>query len=250
MAKHAIIRRPGKEFQSCLSTHPDRNRISFTRAIEQHIVYGNLLKELGIEVITLPPLENHPDACFVEDTVVVHGNKAIIANTRMRERQGEHESIADLLKDYLSVEQLAGEAYLEGGDVIHLDDGLIVGLTSRTNQQGINIMEHTLQVNVQIVHKPSIMHLKSHVTYLKDDWVIGEKEFLKHSVFSEFSKIELEQKEAYASNTLTLDEVVIMPRGYDNAVKSVREQGFEVQTIDTTQFCFCDGALTCLSIIF
>lgn len=41
-----------------------------------------------------------------------------------------------------------------------------------------------------------------------------------------------------------------MAEGYDTAQQMVRETGFDVLSLDVSEIQKCDGALTCLSILF
>ncbi|MCA1782307.1 MAG: N(G),N(G)-dimethylarginine dimethylaminohydrolase, partial [Intrasporangiaceae bacterium] len=53
-----------------LLTFQDRTTIDVDRARAQHAAYVALLEGLGVEIVRAPPAPDHPDACFVEDTVV------------------------------------------------------------------------------------------------------------------------------------------------------------------------------------
>ena len=72
MAKRAIVRPPGRSYCNCISSHPEHSRLDLDLALVQHQEYVRTLSELGLEVIELSPRDDLPDACFVEDTVVVH----------------------------------------------------------------------------------------------------------------------------------------------------------------------------------
>jgi dimethylargininase len=60
----------------------------------------------------------------------------------------------------------------------------------------------------------------------------------------------LDDEDSYAANTLTIGEVVLMPAGFDGAASKVREAGYEVLSMEVSEFEKCEGALTCLSILF
>jgi len=54
----------------------------------------------------------------------------------------------------------------------------------------------------------------------------------------------------YAADTLTIDDTVLMPAGRERAHELVREAGFKVIALDMSEIEKCDGAMTCLSLIF
>ena len=52
--KKAIVREPGDNYQSCISSHPLKKSLDITRARKQHQIYCQTLEELGMELIKLP----------------------------------------------------------------------------------------------------------------------------------------------------------------------------------------------------
>ncbi|MFW9816478.1 MAG: arginine deiminase family protein, partial [Candidatus Thorarchaeota archaeon] len=170
--KIAIVRRPGKTFKRCLSQHPLHQTVDVGLALKQHSEYCQVLSELGLELIRLEPNDKHPDACFVEDTVVVHKGRAIITRMAKESRRGESQRVEEVLSEYKQIESVKEPGTLEGGDVIHLEDSLICGITDRTNHDGATQMEHWLQTYVHRMEDPTIMHIKSHVTYLGKDMIV------------------------------------------------------------------------------
>jgi len=165
MPKHALVRQPGERYTGCISSHPLRHTVDVSLARDQHAKYCNTLKDLGIEVITLPRDDEHPDACFVEDNAVIHRGKALICRMAKESRRGEEGAVEKLLKEYMEVKRAVAPATVEGGDVIHLPDRLVSGVTERTNPGGIVQMEAWLGVAVNTIVDPRIVHLKSYVTY-------------------------------------------------------------------------------------
>lgn len=58
-------------------------------AKRQHENFVRLLRELGLDVIELPPDENLPDCVFVEDTAVVCNGTALITRPAAAHRAKE-----------------------------------------------------------------------------------------------------------------------------------------------------------------
>jgi dimethylargininase len=249
MPKLAITREPGDAYHKCISCHPLRHTIDIRRAREQHAAYRRALRELGLEVIEMPRDDRNADSCFVEDTAVVHGARALICRPAKESRRGEVGPVEEMLKRFLRTERASDPATVEGGDVIHLRDRLVSGVTERTNREGVRQMADWLDVKVDTVEDPRIMHLKSYATYLGRDTVVATEKFAKHPVFSGIRVIVLPDDQAYAADTLTIGDTVLMAKGYPAAHELVRRAGFEVVVLETSEFAKCDGALTCLSII-
>lgn len=248
--KRALVREPGCLYPRCISSHPLRHTINIKRARRQHAEYCSILSELGLDVIKLPRDDEHPDSCFVEDNAVVCGGKALICRMAKESRRGEEVAVEEFLSQYMPIKKVEPPATLEGGDVIHLHNRLISGLTERTNTLGVAQMEAWLGVRIETIRDPTIAHLKSYITYLGKGTMIMTKKYSNHPILDHFEKLIVPEKEWYAANTLTIGDVVLMPQGYPRSVRMVKEAGFEVISLNVSEFTKCEGALTCLSILF
>lgn len=250
MPKHALVREPGARYRRCISSHPLHHTVDVRRARAQHAKYCRTLSELGIEVIAIPRDDIHPDSCFVEDNAVIHGGRALICRMAKESRRGEEDAIEEALREYREVKRATAPATVEGGDVIHLPDRLISGMTPRTNPEGVAQMEAWLGVPVETIIDPGIVHLKSYVTYLGDNTMIATEAYARHPILKGFTVLKVPSEEGYAANTLAIGDTVLMPRGRPRAQAMVREAGFDVVPLDVSEFEKCEGALTCLSLLF
>ncbi len=250
MYEHALVRPPPKTFNNCISSHPEHHTLDYPLARRQHSAYCNVLSELGIEVIILPKDETHPDSCFVEDTAVVRGGRAFITRLAKQSRRGEEEGVLETLKQYKSVKAATQPATIEGGDIVHLPDRLISGITQRTNREGVSQMTTWLDVSSDLVEDQSIIHLKSHVTYIGRDVILVTESFADHEVLQDFVKVVVPFEERYAANALALGETVLMSEGHPQTREMISELGFDVKSLKMSEFQKCEGALTCLSILF
>ena len=168
----------------------------------------------------------------------------------MESRRGEVDSISDVLSQYKTVKKITAPGTIEGGDVIHFDDFLISGVTERTNEYGINQASEWLGIRIDIIEDLGIIHLKSHVTYLGDNTILVNSRFQRHPLLQKFSEIQVPDDEVYAANTLSINNVVLMSSRHPKTIQLVREAGFEVIPLNMSEFEKCEGALTCLSIVF
>ncbi|MGY5862822.1 MAG: arginine deiminase-related protein, partial [Candidatus Thorarchaeota archaeon] len=151
MAKFGIVKPPSRGYQRCVSSHSLRSTVDFNRAQDQHKAYCAVLEELGLDLIRLPPDDTKPDSCFVEDTAIIHGTKAFITRMALNSRQGEETSVRNELERHLNVCRCQPPATIEGGDVIHFQDELIIGETQRTTAGGIGQAGEYLQVPVKTI---------------------------------------------------------------------------------------------------
>ena len=250
LTKRAIVRPPPNSFSRCISSHPDAKTVDLDLARAQHKKYCQVLQDHGLEIIELQPEESQPDCCFVEDTAVIVGQKALITRMRFESRRGEENTIEEVLSDYLNLHRVSTPGHLEGGDVIHCEDFLICGESSRTNDSGIKQMESWLEIPVMRVFDSRIIHLKSHATYLGEDTIVVTPEYANHPVFDRFTKVVLPLEEAYAANTLAVNGSILMSARHPESCALVRGAGFKVIELNMSEFEKCEGALTCLSLLF
>jgi dimethylargininase len=219
------------------------------KAKRQHAEYCRVLADLGLELIRVPRDDENADSCFVEDNAVIHHGKALICRMAKDSRRGEIGAVESILKGRISVKRATAPATVEGGDVVHFSDRLLSGVTQRTNEHGISQMEEWLDVRVDTVRDPSIVHLKSYVTYLGKDFVISTKRYSLHPALKGFSVLVVPEDEGYAADTLAIGDTVLMAKGRPQSQALVEDAGFDVVSLDVSEIEKCEGALTCLSLI-
>lgn len=227
-----------------------RHTVDVERARAQHASYVVALGGLGLDIIRLGRDDENPDSCFVEDTAVVHGPRALICLPAVESRRREVGAVEAALSEHVEVKRAAHPATVEGGDVLHLPDRLVCGLTRRTNAEGVAQMGDWLGVRVDTVSDPSIMHLKSYVSHISEGSILVTKAFASHPSLSGCEKLIVPDGEEYAANVLSANGAVLMPAGYPKTKRLLESAGLEVVALEMTEFPKCDGAMTCLSILF
>jgi len=248
--RRAIVREPGERYSECISSHPQRRTIDLAKAREQHRVYCRTLTDLGLELIRLERDDDHPDSCFVEDNAVVFGGKALITRMAKASRRGEETGVEAVLKEHLQVRRAVEPATVEGGDVIQLEGRLISGLSQRTNSAGVRQMEEWLGAEVGVIEDRDMVHLKSHVNYLGEGTFLSTKAFADHPQLSGARVLVVSDDESYAANALVVGDSVLTPKGYPKTLGLLRGTGLRPIPLDMSEFPKCEGALTCLSIMF
>ncbi|KAI8506465.1 N(G),N(G)-dimethylarginine dimethylaminohydrolase 1 [Branchiostoma belcheri] len=103
--------------------------IDLELAREEHAVYTQTLRDLGLDVTVLPADESLPDCPFVEDICVIAGNRALLTRPFSETRRGEAAAVKKVLIDLgLEVHQVDDEeAILEGGNIVFTGHEFFVG---------------------------------------------------------------------------------------------------------------------------
>ncbi|MFW9831024.1 MAG: arginine deiminase family protein, partial [Candidatus Thorarchaeota archaeon] len=181
---------------------------------------------------------------------VIVGQKAIIGRMAKPSRRGEVAAIEQQLKRYLSIKHITAPATLEGGDVIHLPENLICGITQRTNVAGVIQLQDIINIPIITIDDKNIIHLKSHITHLNKNIIVAIKAITSYSILDPFEVLVIPDDEAYAANTLTVNDTVLIAKGHPKTQAMIKKAGFDTVVLDMSEFEKCDGALTCLSLFF
>jgi dimethylargininase len=129
-------------------------------------------------------------------------------------------------------------------------DWLVCGITQRTNGEGVRQMASWLGVQVDTVQDPTIMHLKSYVSHIDEGRILVSRDFSIIPAFDGLDRILVPEGEEYAANVLSVNGTVVMPKGFPRTKDVLERAGVEVIALEMTEFPKCDGAMTCLSILF
>ncbi len=160
-----------------LVTHIERTPVDPERAAEQHAAYVAALAGAGWAVREVAPADELPDSAFVEDTVVVCGDLAVLTRPGAPEREAEVAGTEAALDGLgLELARIEAPGTLDGGDVLQVDGTLYVGRGGRTNGEGIRQLRHhaaTRGHRVVPVPLRSVLHLKSAVTALPDGTMVA-----------------------------------------------------------------------------
>jgi dimethylargininase len=253
-AKYAVVREVPLTLDKCVRTYSSRNRVNLDLAQKQHEAYCKTLEDRNLKLVRIPADNNFPDCVFVEDPAVVYEGTAIMCNMGAKSRVGEVEEVRRVLSPiFRKVVNIDPPATIEGGDVLRVKDHLFVGVTSRTNVDGVNQLREALRkedCEITSVKVENILHFKSACSYLGDDYIAVNPGYFDLRVLSSFKLISLPKQEAYAANCLAVNGTVLMTKGYPKTKKLIEKIGFETEELDVSEFKKCEGSLTCLSIIF
>ncbi len=249
----AITREVSSSINDCELSFHGRQLIDLAKAIAQHKAYQDCLAELGAQIVSLPAEPDLPDAVFVEDPVVVLDEIAVISNMGAPSRRPEARSLAEALARYRPLKFLADPATLDGGDVMRVGRSLFVGLSRRTNREGIEQLSELLRrhdYQVQPVEVRGCLHLKSACSYLGRDTVLVNRSWIEAERLRGFQLLDVPEEEPGAANALLLNDVVIMPVSFPKTRALLEERGFRVRTIDVSELQKAEAGVTCCSLIF
>lgn len=256
MFKNVIVRKPSRSLVDGITSAPELGKPDYDLAVKQHNTYIQALKECGVAVTVLEPLEAYPDSCFVEDTAVLTRKCAIVSNPGAPSRRGEAMEMLPTLKKFFpedQIEFIRAPGTLEGGDVMMVGDHFYVGRSARTNAEGIRQFVAILErygLSGSEVPLTEVLHLKTGVNYIENNTLLVCGEFFEKEEFRKYKHIAVPKDEAYAANCIWVNNTVIVPAGFPVVEKKIREAGYAVILVDTSEYRKLDGGLSCLSLRF
>lgn len=250
MNQRALIRRPGPRLADGIVTHIDRTPVDGKLALRQWQEYVGALESAGWDLIEVPPADDCPDAVFVEDTVVMYRNVAVITRPGADSRQPEITDVEKLLSSLgFSMNHIDAPGTLDGGDVLKIGDTTYVGRGGRTNGEGIRQLRAILSplgATVVAVPLSKVLHLKSAVTALPDGTVIGYPPLVDDpALFPRFLAV---PEESGAHVVLVGEGKLLMAADAPRSAELFADLGYEPICVDIGEFEKLEGCVTCLSV--
>ena len=249
----AITRAVSPAILNCELTFVQRQPIVLAKARAQHRAYEQLLEKLGARVISLPAEPALPDSMFVEDPAIVLDELAVILPLGTKSRQPEAESLAKALSPFRKLTYITAPGMMEGGDVLRIDRTLFVGVTTRTNAEGIRQLSTLLaphHYKVVAVPVTGCLHLKSAVTFLSRNTLLANRAWFDPTPFASYNWIHVDPTEPHAANALVLGSTVIFPASFTRTRAKIETAGFHVTPLDISELQKAESGLTCSSLIF
>lgn len=248
----AITRQVSPSINGCELSFHARQPICVERAIEQHKAYEELLSQLDVRVVSLHAEPDLPDSVFVEDPAVVVDEVAVISRMGAVSRRPEASSLAAALSTYRPLGFLKEPATLDGGDVMRIGRTLFVGLSRRTNREGISQLGSVLRpygYKLKPVVLNGCLHLKSGCSYIGQNTVLANRRWIDAEELVKFEVIDVPLEEPAAANVLLIRDTIILPASYPRTCALLELRGFDVRTIDVSELQKAESGVTCMSLI-
>jgi dimethylargininase len=244
------VRAPGPRLPEGLLTHFERTDVDVEMATRQWHGYVGAMKTNGWEIIEVPPADDCPDAVFIEDTIVMFGDLAVIALPGAPSRQPETAAVDDSISALgYATRRILPPGTLDGGDVLKVGDTIYVGTGGRTNADGIAQLAGFVQprgATVVAVPVTKVLHLKSAVTALPDGTIVGWPDAVDDPMV--FPKFLPTPEESGAHVVLLGDNRLLMAADCPASAAMYRSLGYEPVEVDIGEYQKLEGCVTCLSV--
>lgn len=249
----AVTRAVSPRLAECELTHLPRDPINVAKAIADHERYEAALRSLGATVVRAPDEPTLPDGVFVEDAALVLDEVAIITRPGAPSRRPEIESMARVLSAYKSLQRIQPPGTLDGGDVLVVGRKIYVGLSSRTNHDGLAQLETLLsEWGYEVIPVPlnGCLHLKSAVTQVADNLLLINARWVRPGCFATIETMTVAPSEPAGANALRIGTAVLYPTHYPETAERLDRAGVRVVPVPCTELAKAEGGVTCCSVVF
>ena len=248
----ALTRPVPDSFERCELTHLARVPIDLQRARVQHAAYEHALQGAGCVVESVASAMDLPDSVFIEDTALVLDEVAIIARPGTVTRQRETDAVAAALARYRRLDAISAPATLDGGDVLPVGRDVYVGVSGRTNGEGVRQLAALLKpfgYRVHGVETRNCLHLKSAATCAAEELLVVNPDWVDTRQFAGLKWITVDPSEPFAANVLRLGDVVLCGDSAPRTKMRLEAYGLQVKALDVSELAKAEGALTCCSLL-
>ena len=249
----AVTRELTAAIGNCELTFLHRSAIDFALAQQQHRDYQSALSSLGCEVVVVPAPPGLADSVFIEDTALVLDNIAVMLRPGVASRQLEVAGVAEVLRQFKPLRAIEPPGTIDGGDLLRVDNRIFAGLSTRSNQSGIQQLRDIVSdfgMTVETVETTKCLHLKSAVSEVAPGTLLINTDWISSSAFKDFELIPVDKEETHAANALRIGENLIYPSSFPRTMDVLMNRGIDVIPVDLTELQKAEGAVTCCSLIF
>jgi dimethylargininase len=181
---------------------------------------------------------------------------AVMTRPGAASRRGELDGVEQVLTRYRDVVRIDEPGTLDGGDVLLVGRLFFVGRSGRTNGAGIAQLRALVSefgYDVEAADVSGCLHLKSAVTAVGEDTLLGNSAWADRQAFGNMKWIEVDPSEPHAANTLWIGDGVIYPRAYARTTATLRAhleaRGMSLHLVDASELAKAEGGVTCCSLI-
>lgn len=246
----ALVRPPSSRMDEGIVTHIGRTPVDVALAEAQHAAYVDALAADGWMIRQAPAAEDCPDSAFIEDTVVVCEDLAVLARPGAPTRRAEVAGVAGIVESLgLRTSWIHEPGTLDGGDVLQVGRTVYVGRGGRTNGAGIRQLRALLApLDRTVIAVPlrNVLHLKSAVTALPDGTFLLLPNLVPASLFPAVRPVE---EEAGCHVVPLGADRVLIAASAPRTAELLDDAGFTPLVVDISEFEKLEGCVTCLSVL-
>jgi dimethylargininase len=246
----ALVRAPSSRLAEGLVTHIERVQVDLDLARVQHQAYVAAVSAAGWRLHEVPPADDCPDSVFIEDTVVVCDDLAVLTRPGAPQRRAEVAGTESAVRAIgLELAQIEAPATVDGGDILQVGSTVYVGRGGRTNADGIRQLRGHLERRgrtVVPVLLRQVLHLKSAATALPDGTCLVWPDLVEAGVLP---AVRVVPEETGAHVVPLGGDAVLIAASAPRTAALLDDLGFRPVVVDISEYEKLEGCVTCLSVL-
>jgi len=142
---------------------------------------------------------------------------------------------------------------IDGGDLLRVGNTIFAGLSTRSNQSGIQQLRDIVAdfgMTVETVETTKCLHLKSAVSEVAPGTLLINTDWISSAAFQDFELVPVDKGESHAANALRIGKNLIYPSSFPRTMDALVHRGIDVLPVEITELQKAEGAVTCCSLIF
>jgi dimethylargininase len=225
----------------------------FPGLLAEHAAYVAALRDAGLIVTELPPLDEFPDALFVEDVALTFATGAILLRPGAPSRAGEVAHIAPALRGHHTIVlTMTGPGHVDGGDVLRLSDRVLIGLSGRTDRAGaeelIGLLAQLGQRG-EIAETPrGVLHFKTGCSLIDERTIFALPQMIDLPAFAGLTVVPVPDGETKAANKLRINTVALIGANFPKSRAIIESLGIRAVVLPVEQIGRIDAGLSCMSL--
>jgi dimethylargininase len=218
----------------------------------EHRAYVTALRETGLEVEALPPLERHPDSMFVEDPALVFPEGAIVLRPGAPSRRDEGRLLEPILRQRFETVLTLDRGSADGGDVLVTSERVYIGRSNRTDEEGawalVQLLAELGREASIVDTPPGTLHLKSDSALLDEKTILAAPGLADARTFEGFEMLVTPEGEERGANLVRIGGSVLVGAAYPRTIDLIAARGLTPVPLETTEIARIDAGLSCMSL--
>ena len=247
----AIARTPHRSVIHGLRSNSGTSPV-FETILAEHQAYISALQSAGVRVTVLKALEQFPDSIFVEDPALVFSEAAVLLRPGAPTRMAEAQELAPTLTARFPAVLQLSEGYADGGDILVTPDGVLIGLSARTNEAGAADLQRLLTsigMASKVVKVPrGTLHLKTDCSLVDEETILTTPELASSGLLDGYRTLVVTSEERHATNALRINDVVFIRAGCPRTHELLQKHGLSVLPLSVSEIARIDAGLSCMSL--
>ncbi len=233
-----------------------RNSI-FDLAKQQWSSLYSLLRQIGVTLETLTPMDGLPDMVFTANAGLVSGNRFISSRFRhdVRQRESPYHEAWFRQQGYEIIVPPADISFEGEGDALWVGETLFLGYPIRTDRAAGPWLEKILNRTVQPLElvDPRFYHLDTcfcpldteRVLYYPPALSAASQKVIETSIPH---PIPINEEDAlrFGANAIVIKKDVVLNAGCASLEKRLMDEGFTIHPTDLSEFIKSGGSAKCL----